>query len=73
MGGSFGIKIHVYGDEMATAAASRLLRRPVRFLADRLESFVTDIHARDHTVHASIAVTADGTITAFTADGQKTR
>ena len=68
VGGSFGIKIHVYGDEMATAAASRLLRRPVRFLADRLESFVTDIHARDHVVEARIAVTAAGDITALTAD-----
>ena len=68
VGGSFGIKIHIYGDEMATAAASRLLRRPVRFLADRLESFVTDIHARDHTVQARIGITQDGVITAFTAD-----
>ena len=53
---------------MAAAAASRLLRRPVRFVADRLESFVSDIHARDHVVHAPIAVTAEGDITAFTAD-----
>jgi len=68
VGGSFGIKIHVYGDEMAAAAASRMLRRPVRFVADRLESFVSDIHARDHVVHAQIAVTAAGDITAFTAD-----
>ena len=68
VGGSFGIKIHVYGDEMAAAAASRLLRRPVRFVADRLESFVSDIHARDHVVHARLAVTAEGDITAFTAD-----
>ena len=68
VGGSFGIKIHVYGDEMAAAAASRLLRRPVRFVADRLESFVSDIHARDHVVQAQIAVTAEGEITAFTAD-----
>ena len=68
VGGSFGIKIHVYGDEMATAAASRALRRPVRFVADRLESFVTDIHARDHVVTARIAITEAGDITAFTAD-----
>ncbi len=68
VGGSFGVKIHVYGDEMAAAAASRMLRRPVRFVADRLESFVSDIHARDHVVHAQIAVTAEGDITAFTAD-----
>ena len=48
VGGSFGIKVHVYADEMATAALSKLLRRPVKYVADRLESFVTDIHARDH-------------------------
>ncbi len=68
VGGSFGIKIHVYGDDMATAAASRLLRRPVKFVADRLESFTADIHARGHEVDASIAVKRDGTITAFTID-----
>jgi carbon-monoxide dehydrogenase large subunit len=67
VGGSFGIKIHVYGDEMATAAASLTLRRPVRFVADRLESFVSDIHARDHVVHARMAVAADGEITAIEA------
>ncbi|MCL2430783.1 MAG: molybdopterin-dependent oxidoreductase, partial [Alphaproteobacteria bacterium] len=46
VGGSFGIKVHTYADEMATAALSKLLRRPVKFVADRSESFVTDIHAR---------------------------
>ena len=68
VGGSFGIKIHLYGDDMATAAASRLLRRPVKFVADRLESFTADIHARGHDVRASIGVMQDGTITAFTMD-----
>ncbi|MCW8306745.1 xanthine dehydrogenase family protein molybdopterin-binding subunit [Acidiphilium sp. PA] len=68
VGGSFGIKIHVYPDEMAVVAASRLLRRPVRFVADRLESFVSDIHARDHTVHARLAIMNDGTITGFDID-----
>ena len=51
VGGSFGIKVHTYADEMATVALSKLLRRPVKFVADRLESFVTDIHARDHRVN----------------------
>jgi carbon-monoxide dehydrogenase large subunit len=68
VGGSFGIKIHVYPDEMAAVAASRLLRRPVRFVADRLESFVSDIHARDHTVHARLAIMNDGTIIGFDID-----
>ncbi len=68
VGGSFGIKVHIYPDEMATVALSKLLRRPVKFVADRLESFVTDIHARDHRVKARIGVKRDGTITAFEID-----
>ena len=68
VGGSFGIKVHVYADEMATAALAKLLRRPVKFVADRLESFSTDIHARDHRVKARIGVKRDGTITAFEID-----
>src|SRR5579863_3458541 len=68
VGGSFGIKVHIYADEMATAALAKLLKRPVKFVADRLESFVTDIHARDHRVKAKIGVRRDGTITAFEID-----
>jgi carbon-monoxide dehydrogenase large subunit len=68
VGGSFGIKVHIYADEMATAALSRLLKRPVKFVADRFESFNTDIHARDHRVKAKIGVKRDGTITAFAID-----
>ncbi len=68
VGGSFGIKVHVYADEMATYALSKLLRRPVKFVADRVESFNTDIHARDHRCKGRIGVKQDGTITAFEID-----
>src|SRR6202166_5473449 len=68
VGGSFGIKVHIYADEMATAALAKLLKRPVKFVADRFESFITDIHARDHRVKAKIGVKRDGTITAFEID-----
>jgi len=68
VGGSFGIKVHTYADEMATVALAKLLKRPMKFVADRLESFVTDIHARDHRIKAKIGVTNDGTITAFEID-----
>ncbi|MBX9699309.1 MAG: xanthine dehydrogenase family protein molybdopterin-binding subunit, partial [Acetobacteraceae bacterium] len=68
VGGSFGIKVHTYADEMATVALSKLLKRPIKFVADRLESFVTDIHARDHRVHAKIGINKDGAITAFAID-----
>jgi len=57
-----------YADEMATVALSKLLRRPVKFVADRIESFVTDIHARDHRIKAKIGVKNDGTIIAFEID-----
>ena len=68
VGGSFGIKVHIYADEMATYALSKMLRRPVKFVADRLESFNTDIHARDHRCKGRIGVKRDGTITAFEID-----
>lgn len=68
VGGGFGMKLNVYGEELAVVAASRLLSRPVKFCADRLESFVSDTHARDHWVKARIATAADGRITAMSVD-----
>ena len=65
VGGSFGIKVHVYADEMATAAISVMLKRPVKFAADRIESFLTDIHAREHKVKIKLACTQQGDIIAF--------
>jgi carbon-monoxide dehydrogenase large subunit len=68
VGGSFGIKVHVYPDEMATAAISVLLRRPVKFVADRLESFLSDIHAREHKARVRLACTKQGEMLAFELD-----
>jgi len=68
VGGSFGIKIHTYPDEMSAAALSIMLKRPVKFVADRLESFVSDIHARDHRVKARLAVNRENCITAIEID-----
>jgi len=65
VGGSFGIKVHVYADEMATAAIAVMLKRPVKFSADRIESFLTDIHAREHKVKIKLACTLQGDILAF--------
>src|SRR5256885_2498689 len=63
--GSYGIKVHVYPDEMASAAHSVMLRRPVKVVADRLESFLSDIHAREHKARLRLACTKDGDIRAF--------
>ena len=69
VGGSFGLKIHTYGDEVAACVLAILLNRPVKFVADRLESFVTDIHARENRIRARMAVAPDGAITALEIDG----
>jgi carbon-monoxide dehydrogenase large subunit len=68
IGGSYGIKVHVYPDEVATAVIAKIMARPVKFIADRLESFATDIHARDHRITARMAVDAEGRITAIDVD-----
>jgi len=68
VGGSFGIKVHVYPDEVAVAAMARIMGRPVKFVADRFESFVSDIHARDHRIKGRLAVDAEGRVLAFDVD-----
>lgn len=68
VGGGFGLKIHVYGEDMAVIAAALLTGRPVKFVADRLESFTGDFHARGHRVKARIAVSKTGGIAAIEMD-----
>jgi carbon-monoxide dehydrogenase large subunit len=68
VGGSFGIKVHAYPDDFATVALSMMLGRPVKFVADRMESFTSDIHARHHRIDARIAVRNNGEILAFEID-----
>src|SRR6185503_12311236 len=68
VGGSYGIKVHVYADEMAAAALSVMLRRPVKFIADRLESFLSDIHAREHKARIRLACSTAGEMLAFELD-----
>lgn len=68
VGGAFGLKAHAYGDEFATAAISKILGRPVKFVADRMESFLADIHARDHVVKGKIGVSRAGKILAIEID-----
>ncbi|MGE9008639.1 xanthine dehydrogenase family protein molybdopterin-binding subunit [Leptospira interrogans] len=65
IGGSFGMKLHMYHEDMAVVGLSIMLGRPVKYVADRIESFVSDIHARDHRVRARMAADADGEILAM--------
>jgi carbon-monoxide dehydrogenase large subunit len=67
VGGSFGIKIHVYQDDLAAIALALRLGRPVKWVATRRESFLSDIHAREQTVRVEVAAESDGTLTAMRA------
>ena len=68
VGGSFGIKVHAYPDDFATVGLAMMLERPVKFVADRLESFTSDIHAREHRIKGRIAANKAGDILAFEID-----
>jgi carbon-monoxide dehydrogenase large subunit len=65
VGGGFGSKIYHYGEEALVLAAARKLGRPVRWTAERSESFLTDAHGRDHVTKIEIASTKDGEFLAF--------
>ena len=68
IGGGFGVKLHVYDDEMAVCAASMVAGRPVKYVCDRLEAFVSDIHARAHTVTVSANVAPEGHVHSLSLD-----
>jgi carbon-monoxide dehydrogenase large subunit len=68
VGGAFGMKAHVYPDEIATCCASILLGRPVKWIQDRIESLQSDTQARDERVVAALAVTSDGKILGLRAE-----
>lgn len=60
IGGSFGMKLHVFPDDMTAVALSIMLGRPVKYITDRSEAFLNDIHLRDHRLKGRMAVGKDG-------------
>jgi carbon-monoxide dehydrogenase large subunit len=60
VGGGFGSKIFLYNEETVCTWATRQVKRPVRWTADRRESFQTDAHGRDHVTDAEMALSKDG-------------
>jgi len=68
VGGGFGPKCVVYQEEVALAAASRLLRRPVKWVSDRTEDLLTTVHGREQIHRARAAATADGKVLAVAVD-----
>src|SRR5215468_4248960 len=65
VGGGFGSKIFIYPEEVVCLWAARKIGRPVKWTADRSESFISDAHGRDHVTHAELAFDANGKITAM--------
>ncbi|MEP7182958.1 MAG: xanthine dehydrogenase family protein molybdopterin-binding subunit, partial [Betaproteobacteria bacterium] len=60
VGGGFGSKIYLYAEETAMVWASKRVNRPIKWVAERSESFVSDAHGRDHVTHAELALDKDG-------------
>jgi carbon-monoxide dehydrogenase large subunit len=60
IGGSFGLKIGASREELATAAVSRALRRPVKWVEDRGENLTTSGQAREESFDVRAAVSNDG-------------
>ena len=65
VGGGFGSKIYHYGEEALVLAAAKKLGRPVRWTAERTESFLSDAHGRDHVTKIELGCTKEGEILAI--------
>jgi len=60
VGGGFGSKIFHYAEELLVLWASKRVGRPVKWTAERSESFLSDAHGRDHISHAELALDGSG-------------
>jgi carbon-monoxide dehydrogenase large subunit len=67
VGGGFGLKAHVFAEEIALAAAARATGKVLRWVEDRRENLLASAHAHDTAVKVRLAVAADGTFLAFDA------
>jgi len=65
VGGGFGMKGSPYPEYSLAMWAARRLKRPVRWVADRTEAFLSDYHARDNITTAELALDQDGTFLAL--------
>lgn len=62
VGGGFGMKIFMYPEYVATLFAARKLGKPVKWISDRSEAFLTDTHGRDHLTRMRAALDSEGKI-----------
>ena len=67
VGGAFGLKAFLQCETVVAVHAARALRRPIKWIADRTESFLSDLHGRDHVSHAELALAENGRFLAIRA------
>ena len=60
VGGGFGSKIFHYPEEVIAMWSSIKIGRPVKWTAERSESFMSDAHGRDHVTRAELALDDEG-------------
>lgn len=60
VGGGFGSKIFLYAEDVVVTWAAKQLNRPVKWTAERSESFLSDAHGRDHATEAELAMDSEG-------------
>ncbi len=60
VGGGFGSKIYLYAEDVVVTWASKQVNRPVKWTAERSESFLSDAHGRDHLTVAELALDREG-------------
>jgi carbon-monoxide dehydrogenase large subunit len=65
VGGGFGSKLQVYGEELTACWASRKLGRPVKWIETRSENMSVTHQGRDQIAQVKMGAKRDGTITAF--------
>ncbi|TKB22134.1 MAG: xanthine dehydrogenase family protein molybdopterin-binding subunit [Mesorhizobium sp.] len=68
VGGGFGSKIYIYPEEIVCLWASKKTGVPVKWVADRTESFLADAHGRDHVSMVEMAFDKDNRITGLKVD-----
>ncbi|HPA91746.1 MAG TPA: xanthine dehydrogenase family protein molybdopterin-binding subunit [Quisquiliibacterium sp.] len=68
VGGGFGSKIFLYAEETVLVWASKKINRPIKWTAERSESFLTDAHGRDHVTVAELAMDKNGTFLGMRVD-----
>ncbi|MEP4379358.1 MAG: xanthine dehydrogenase family protein molybdopterin-binding subunit [Alphaproteobacteria bacterium] len=60
VGGGFGMKTHPYPEQVLVLVAAKRLGRKVRWISDRTEAFLSDLHGRDHISDCELALDKDG-------------